>query len=48
MESLSALLALCEWDTVIITGFSSQRASNEEFDILDIAFVVKLHKLLNK
>ena len=45
METLSPLLALCEGNPLVTSGFPSQMARMESFDIF---FVVSLNKLLNK
>ena len=38
METLNALLALCEGNPSVTDGFPSQRASNEEFDGLFMCY----------
>ena len=45
MKTLTLLLALCEGNPLVTSGFPSQKASNVE---LDISFVMNLNKLLNK
>ena len=45
METLYALLALCEANLSVIGGFRSQRVSNAEFDAF---FDVRVNKRLNK
>ena len=45
METVTALLALCEGNLPIIVGFPSQRTGNTGFEVL---FDVTLNKQLNK
>ena len=45
METVSALVAVCEGDPPVTGGFPSQRAISAGFDIF---FGVSLNKLLNK
>ena len=48
METLSALLALCEANLSVIGGFWSQRTSHAEFDVFfDVRLNKRLHKLLS-
>ena len=44
METPSVLLAICEGNPLVTSGFPSQGASNMGFDIL---FDINLNKLLN-
>ena len=45
METFSALLALCEGDSLVTSEFPSQRPVTRNFDIF---FDLRLNKLLSK
>ena len=44
METISALLALCEGNPPVTGGFPSQRYSNTAFDVFDAGFSKRLKK----